>query len=185
NALLQPEEVNQAINRAHVGLCLSPSEGAMFASTEYLLAGMPVVTTESEGGREVLFDDQYCSIVADDPAAIAEAVCHWKQRAPDPAHIRAKTLEKMMPHRARLGNLVKKILAHHGAHAAAAKWLIPTLPNKLAGHRYLTEDSNLKALRKAAAGFSVRLHTIKNSVTGLLKSKKHTAMALTHSVMQD
>ncbi len=107
-ALLQPEEVNQAINRAHVGLCLSPVEGAMFASTEYLLAGLPVVTTESKGGREILFDDLYCSTVADDPSAVADAVCQWKMRAVSPELIRAKTMDKLKTHRARLDNLVRK-----------------------------------------------------------------------------
>ena len=50
---LEPIEVNRHLNRAAVGLCLSKTEGAMFASTEYLLAGLPVVTTPSHGGRDV------------------------------------------------------------------------------------------------------------------------------------
>ena len=42
------------LNRARVGLCLSAREGAMFASMEYLLSGLPIVTTPSMGGRDSL-----------------------------------------------------------------------------------------------------------------------------------
>ena len=37
-------------------------EGANYSSSEYLLCGLPVVSTESSGGRDYWFDD-YNSII--------------------------------------------------------------------------------------------------------------------------
>jgi glycosyltransferase involved in cell wall biosynthesis len=48
--------VNQGLARAVVGLCLSTVEGSNYASMEYMLAGLPIVSTPSIGGREVYFD---------------------------------------------------------------------------------------------------------------------------------
>ena len=53
------EQVNAALDRAAVGLILSEVEGSSYASMEYLLAGLPVVSTPSKGGRDVFFDSEY------------------------------------------------------------------------------------------------------------------------------
>jgi hypothetical protein len=47
---LPPAAVNETCSRAAVGLCLSPYEGAMQASLEYLLAGLPVVIRRPAAG---------------------------------------------------------------------------------------------------------------------------------------
>jgi hypothetical protein len=47
---LSPEEVNVCLNSSRVGLCLSAVEGTMYASIQYLLCGLPVVSTPSKGG---------------------------------------------------------------------------------------------------------------------------------------
>ena len=43
-------------------------------SVEYMLAGLPVVSTPSVGGREIYFDHEYCTICDPDPAAVRDAV---------------------------------------------------------------------------------------------------------------
>ena len=63
-------EVNRHLNRASIGLCLSEREGAMFASTEYLLSGLPIVSTPSTGGRHVYYDEEYCCTVPPDPRSV-------------------------------------------------------------------------------------------------------------------
>lgn len=85
--MLGPEAVNQVYSRAAVGLCLSAAEGAMYAAVEYLLAGLPVVSTPSVGGRDVFFDPDYCLIVPPDPARIAEAVAELGARRVTREHI--------------------------------------------------------------------------------------------------
>ena len=53
---LDAAELCHWLNRSRTGLCLSEREGAMFASIEYLLCGLPIVTTPSIGGRHVFFE---------------------------------------------------------------------------------------------------------------------------------
>lgn len=55
NKYLDPSKVAGYLNQSRVGLCLSAREGTMYASAEYLLCGLPVVSTRSIGGRDVFF----------------------------------------------------------------------------------------------------------------------------------
>ncbi|MBY2989337.1 glycosyltransferase [Rhizobium leguminosarum] len=102
-------EVNFALNSAHVGLCLSSSEGAMQASIEYLLRGMPVVSTPSRGGRDWYFSDDFCLTCEPDPSAIASAVEHLKKKAIPPEYIRATTLAKIEADRDKFKSVVNDI----------------------------------------------------------------------------
>ncbi len=108
---LSPEEVNVQLNRAAVGLCLSEVEGAMFASTEYLLAGLPIVTTPSRGGRDVYLDDEYCLTVEPDPRSVAQAVAALKARKIPRTYIRRRTLERLNRDRGRFIDLLNQIFA--------------------------------------------------------------------------
>ena len=111
---LTPTEVCYHLNRSRVGLCLSAVEGAMFASVQYLLCGLPLVTTPSRGGRDVFFDEGYVATVPPDATAVRRGVEQMIERAPDPALIRALTLDRMQEHRARFIGLVDRIYAESG-----------------------------------------------------------------------
>jgi glycosyltransferase involved in cell wall biosynthesis len=111
---LSREEVAEQINRACVGLCLSAQEGAMFAAVEYLLCGLPVVTTPSIGGRDAIFDDDYVLTVADNEAAVAEGVNALIARKIDPNVIRSRTLDKLRPHREALVELIVSLARDDG-----------------------------------------------------------------------
>jgi glycosyltransferase involved in cell wall biosynthesis len=86
-------------NEARVGLILSEREGAVFASMEYLLCGLPVVSTPSTGGRDVFWDDRFVIVCEPNPEAVAEAVQELKLRNIDPQLIRNATLEQVEKHR--------------------------------------------------------------------------------------
>jgi hypothetical protein len=101
-------------NRARVGLCLSAVEGAMYASMEYLLCGLPVVSTPSRGGRDLYFDPEFCTIVPPDPDAIAAAVADLIRRDLSPERIRARTLAKVMHDRAKLLGFLRAIYEDAG-----------------------------------------------------------------------
>ena len=103
---LPPEGVNAALNRAAVGLCLSNLEGSNYASMEYLLAGLPVVSTPSVGGREVYFDHEYCTICEPTPEAVRDAVEALKARRIPRDYIRVRTLAKIEPERRRFLSLI-------------------------------------------------------------------------------
>ena len=107
--LFDGKTVARYLNSSRVGLCLSAEEGAMFASMEYLLCGLPVVSTPSRGGRDVFFDAEYSAIVPPDPDAVAEAVTALIARSVDPAIVRARTLTKVAEHRKRFVELVDRL----------------------------------------------------------------------------
>ena len=112
---LRPAQVNLALNRARVGLCLSAVEGAMFASVEYLLAGLPIVTTPSKGGRDIYHDSEYCWTVAPDPRSVAEAVRALGAKGIPASHIRARTLRLLERDRERFLGLIDAILEASGS----------------------------------------------------------------------
>ncbi len=62
---LGKEEVFDKISESYCGLFLSEKEGACFASSETLLCGIPVVSTPSEGGRDVWYNE-FNSIISND-----------------------------------------------------------------------------------------------------------------------
>lgn len=107
--LLSPERVNECLNLCRVGLCLSSVEGAMYASIQYLLSGLPVVSTQSKGGRDVFFDPEYTLIVDDDPDVVKEGVDEMIRRNIPPETIRSKVLDKIREHRLVLIQLVQSI----------------------------------------------------------------------------
>lgn len=107
---LSPAEVNAVLNRAQVGLCLSAEEGAMFASMEYLLSGLPVVSTPSRGGRDYFFDPEYCRVVEPDPGAVRAAVAELITLGIPRATVRGRTLARVEADRARFVALVQRAL---------------------------------------------------------------------------
>jgi glycosyltransferase involved in cell wall biosynthesis len=111
---LRADEVAAVYRRAHVGLCLSAAEGAMLASMQYLLVGLPVVTTPSMGGRDVFFDAENSITVEPEANAVAKAVAEWIERRPDPRAIRGRALERVAEHRERLRVFVRGFQASHG-----------------------------------------------------------------------
>lgn len=92
-------QVNAALGRAAVGLVLSEEEGSSYASMEYLLAGLPVVSTPSRGGRDVFFDPDYCIVCAPNPRSVGDAVAALRARNIPREEVRARTLAKIRPER--------------------------------------------------------------------------------------
>ncbi|MCB1459436.1 MAG: hypothetical protein KDJ48_09270 [Nitratireductor sp.] len=91
--ILDRKEVNRLYSLARVGLALSAEEGAMRASSEYLLAGLPIVSTHSIGGRDRYYGFPFVQIVPEDPAAVAAAVTMLGERHFDRHRIRNAFLQ--------------------------------------------------------------------------------------------
>lgn len=85
---LSPNEVCIKINQAKCGLLLSAMEGACFSSSEYLLCGIPVVSTQCLGGRDVWYDDYNSIVVEPNKKDIANAVEYFIDNPRDPYKIR-------------------------------------------------------------------------------------------------
>ena len=128
---IPPVDIVKYLNQCKVGLCLSAEEGPMMASIEYLLCGLPVVSTKSLGGRDVFFDDEYVKVVDDDPQKINAAVEELIHRNISPEFIRSKTLEKIQVHRNRFIDLVNQILRDAGVESNFKENLNHLFINKL------------------------------------------------------
>ncbi len=95
----------------------------MYASTQYLLCGLPVVSTRSEGGRDVFFDPAYVRIVDDDPEAVRAAVHELIALRISPEEIRDRTLARIREHRERLFELIEGCYAESGvSRDVRAEW---------------------------------------------------------------
>jgi glycosyltransferase involved in cell wall biosynthesis len=120
---LSAPEINECFNKCRVGLCLSAVEGAMYASIQYLLGGLPVVTTKSLGGRDVFFDEEIAITVEADPESVKRGVEEMISRNLKPAYVRQKTLDKMQRHRNRFISLVQEIYRDENTERDfAAEW---------------------------------------------------------------
>ena len=116
-ARLTPAQVNAAYAQAHVGLCLSPREGAMRVAIEYQMAGLPIVGTPCRGGRDHYFDPETWTIVPPEPGAIRDAVEGLKAREIPRAFVRARTLSRIGQDRRRFVEFVQRVIAEEGGAA--------------------------------------------------------------------
>jgi glycosyltransferase involved in cell wall biosynthesis len=111
---LDNEALVEIYNESYTGLALSAVEGSMYASCEYLLCGIPVVSTNSKGGRDVFFNE-YNSIIADAvPEKIALAVERLTSANKDPMAIRTTAISLMQQHRKQFIKHVNRILQAKG-----------------------------------------------------------------------
>ena len=95
----------------------------MFASTEYLLAGLPVVSTPSIGGRESFYDEEYCRIAEPDARSVAEATAALRALGVPPTHIRERTIRRLDGERSRFLTLINTILEESASSVRlAAPW---------------------------------------------------------------
>lgn len=74
------EQVMQIYNKSYCGGIFSAAEGACYSSSEYLLCGLPVVSTDGRGGRDTWFDAENSIIVEPDEFAVKKAVETWIER---------------------------------------------------------------------------------------------------------
>ncbi len=105
------DEVALHLVRARVGLILSAVEGQNNASIQYLLCGLPVVTTRNRGGRDTFFTPEHVIWADDTPEAVADAVDELVSRDIDPAAVRANALRMIDQHRSVWRGAVEAILA--------------------------------------------------------------------------
>jgi hypothetical protein len=71
---LKIDDCAEQLNTARVGIILSAVEGSSQASLEYLLCGLPVVSTHSIGGRDRYYMPPFCRVVEPDADQVAAAV---------------------------------------------------------------------------------------------------------------
>ncbi len=121
---ISKEELVAIYNGARVGLALSAREGAMLASVEYMLCGLPLVTTASQGGREQFFDDRYVKVVDATAPAVAEGVRDLIESRIDPELVRSGTLKTLQVHRERFCDYIIGIISARSSEPPARQRLL-------------------------------------------------------------
>ena len=111
---LEPESISKILNLSKVGVILSHKEGACYASIEYLLSGIPMVTTKNIGGRDIFYDDRFCICSLSNNYSIKYNVEKLIEKNIKPNFIREATLKKMKPHIDRMKNLMLDIFKLYG-----------------------------------------------------------------------
>jgi glycosyltransferase involved in cell wall biosynthesis len=81
-------DIAALLAHARCGLALSGVEGTMKVSAEYLLCGLPVVSTPSDGGRARYYCFPFTKIVDADPGAVSDAVAQMAGQRMDRNAIR-------------------------------------------------------------------------------------------------
>lgn len=107
-------DVAREINSSACGMALSAEEGVMRASTQYLLCGKPVVSTQSLGGRDVFFDDVTAIVVTDDADVVWDAVKTLVTDRRDPGEIRRRTLDRIHGFRYEFARQIASIRSRFG-----------------------------------------------------------------------
>ena len=139
--------VAEALLQSRVGLILSAVEGQCQASIEYLLAGLPVVSTPSRGGRDTFFDEEYVAIVDPHPKAVREGVQHLISQNLDPAYIRNKTIATINEHRDRFCTYINECVAAAGEEAKTTETWFAHWENKL---KFFCEPASFKDIIDSA-----------------------------------
>lgn len=104
-------DVVNYLNKGKVGGIFSKTEGACFASSEYLLCGLPVISVTSKGGREIWYNSDNSIICQDNDdsvkSAVDLAINNLNNGIFDREKIREKHIEQMDIHRNRLTEYLK------------------------------------------------------------------------------
>ena len=103
-------EVAECVSSAKVGLALSAEEGSMCAFMEYLLCGLPVVTTKARGGRARFELTPFVRTVEADADEVAKAVRELVSEAIPPNAVREAALSLLALERKRFMDAVDTIV---------------------------------------------------------------------------
>lgn len=71
---ISPTQVHEVISNSLCGGIFSEEEGACYSSSEYLLSGLPVISTQSRGGRDKWYNSYNSIIVNPDELSVKSGV---------------------------------------------------------------------------------------------------------------
>jgi hypothetical protein len=116
--LIPFDKVKVIYNQSYCGGIFSEVEGACYSSSEYLLAGLPVISSVSAGGRDTWYTPHNSIIVDATEEAVAAAVVLAKQKLADgsfnPELIRAEHIADSERMRSIFHNTVQSLFDKHG-----------------------------------------------------------------------
>jgi glycosyltransferase involved in cell wall biosynthesis len=117
---LTPTEVIDICNKSYCGGIFSLLEGACYSSSEYLLCGLPVISTNSKGGRDTWYTNENSIIVESNKEDVVNAVnmCIRKINTGEfnKENIRSKHIQMSNFMRSNIINVSKYIFNLHKIH---------------------------------------------------------------------
>ena len=111
----------------------------MYASIQYLLAGLPVVSTPSVGGRDLFFGSDTALIVEPTVAAVRAGVAEMVRRQLPPTHIRQRALARVDEHRRTFIARVQRVYDEAGVRRSFAGEFATRFYNRLLTYQRHTE----------------------------------------------
>lgn len=128
---LKLEQIIEKINQSYVGLSLSKEEGACYSSSEYLLCGIPVVSTISEGGRDFWYDDYNSIICEDSEESVASSVEIFLKNRRDPEIIRSNHIALAKQQRTKFIKALQEVFVKNNIDIDAKAYFKDNFINKL------------------------------------------------------
>jgi hypothetical protein len=109
---LYPKEIVSIYNSSRIGGIFSHIEGACYSSSEYLLCGLPVLSTSSFGGRDIFYNNYNSVICNDDVDSVKNSFDMMMSNIDkyDKYKIREEHIEKMDEIRNNLTYYVKDLI---------------------------------------------------------------------------
>lgn len=141
---VQRADLARVMARARVSLALSAIEGCMRASSECLLAGLPVVTVPSIGAREVFYTPDTALMVEPSPEAVRAGVEEMIARRLTRAEVRSATLQRLREERYRFVAAANRIVQSAFGPLAPEITMPPLLDFTI---RYVTLGSMIEKLK--------------------------------------
>lgn len=96
---LTKDEICKYYGQTYSGLILSDIEGICLVSMEYLLSGLPVISTKNKGGRDYFLENEEFSITNINDTDIQYYINYYKEKNIDSKNIRNTTINKIDKHR--------------------------------------------------------------------------------------
>ncbi|WP_418765682.1 glycosyltransferase [Mailhella sp.] len=141
------DQICDALSASRCGVILSAEEGACFAAVEYLLCGLPVVTTPSVGGRDAMFHPDYVVWADPTPESVAAAVEKAIALPISPEEIRERTVALMRRGRETYCRILNAIAREEGVERDFLADWDSFYVNKL--FRYMPEPEAVRYLNES------------------------------------
>ena len=123
--VLTHEEIALLCNESHCGGIFSQEEGCCYASSEYILCGIPVISTPSRGGRDVWYTKDN-SIIVENELEVKSAVELLKNKNIDSKVIIEHHVNLSNTMRQNFNNVVQSIFISHNIQINASKYFSKT-----------------------------------------------------------
>ena len=100
--------IDRLISSSKVGLCLGDSDADVFSCAEYLLSGIPVVSTDSYVCNSIFNCLEYVSVINSYSTSVCSGVKAMGKKTYDPYMIRDETLNILIGHRDNFINFLQE-----------------------------------------------------------------------------